>query len=126
MNEKAPSLSTVTPKRWYQSLWFRLTVGFVGVLLLLDSLGGGNGQLPTCESQNAENMVKGAIKNGPLSKVLNIEILALKDVETKSSSEDKVECVATGLTNAGDTKFKYTFTWVRKEKGEYYVDVREI
>lgn len=126
MSETSSSPSTATPKRWYQSLWFRLTVGLVGLLLLLDSLSGGSGKLPTCESQNAENMVKGAIKNGPLSKVLNIEVLALKDVETKSSSEDKVECVATALTNAGDTKFNYTFTWVRKEKGEYYIDVREI
>lgn len=116
-------------KRWTKGLWWRIPVCLIGLITLLSAIAGAGGSksaaLPTCDSSIADGMVKNAIKNGPLSKILNVEILALKDTVTKSATEEKVECHATGLTNAGETKFNFSFQWVNKDKGQYIVHVTE-
>lgn len=82
--------------------------------------------LPTCESDTADDQVKEAIKNGPMNRILNVEILALKEIETVSTTEEKVVCTARGITNAGDKKFAYAFEWANKDRGEIITRVEEI
>lgn len=115
-------------KPWYKGLWWKIPLFFIGLMGLISAISSAGPSiktLPTCESSTADEMVKNAIKNGPLSKILNLEILALKNVVTKSSSEEKVQCHATGITNAGEAKLNFSFEWVNKDKGQYIVDVSE-
>lgn len=102
-------------------------VAVVLVVAALTNVGDlvGPSELPKCESSTAQQMVKDAVKNGPLSRLLNLEILALKNIATRSASEDKVVCTAFGISNGDDIHLAYTFEWLDKAKGEFIVKVSE-
>jgi hypothetical protein len=129
--QPTPIPATPPKKPWYSSYWLRVPVAAVVAGYCIYSLGdnlaaaGGKLELPKCDSAKAEEMVKAAVKNGPMSKILNVEILALKDIQTQSSSEERVICLARGITNGGESKFAFSFEWVNKAEGQFVTQVAE-
>lgn len=124
-----PAANPPKPKKpWYKGLWWKIPlflVGLLGLMNAISSAGPSVKHLPKCDAREAEEMVKDAVKNGPMSKILNLEVLALKNVSTKSSTDEKIVCLATGITNAGDAKLIYDFEWINKERGQYIISVAE-
>lgn len=130
-NQSLPIPATTPKKPWYYSYWVRVPFAAVVATWAIYSLGdniaaaGGKLELPKCDSAKAEDMVKEAVKNGPMSKVLNIEVIALKDITNKVADNGVPVCLARAITNGGESKFAYTFEWVNKEKGQFVIQVAE-
>jgi hypothetical protein len=136
MSDSIPSTPVVAeqpkPLKKKSSKWhllWKIPLGLAGAFVGITMLGvfssGDSTALPKCDSAQAEQMVQDAIREGPLSKILNVQILALKEQKVVSSSDDKLVCHAKGLTNAGSTAFIYTFSWINKDKGTFFVEVKE-
>lgn len=83
-------------------------------------------KLPKCDSENAESMVKDAFQNSPVNKIVNWEVLALKQIKTLSADPDKVTCSAQALTNGGVQLIQYDFEWLKKEDETYFVQIKMI
>jgi hypothetical protein len=136
--QSPPALPIITEpakkrKRFnFKGWWWKFPLGFLVALIglsgLLESIsraGGEPGKLPTCDSDYGQQMVKDAVKNGPMSKILNVELIALKDITQRSSTEDKIVCQAKGFTNAGEQKIVFSFEWLDKAKGQFITRVAE-
>jgi hypothetical protein len=96
--------------------------GLVEIFSAVSALGI-NG-LPKCDSTLAKNTAKMAIANGPLSKIVNLEIISFEHVENAirvNADDDKTFCKADVLTNAGRQVMYYTIS--QTSDGNFYVSV---
>ncbi len=99
----SPTIAKPAKKRKWLNLkgwWWKFPLAFVAFAMMLDSIGkagGEPGKLPTCDSDYGQQMVKDAVKNGPMNKILNVELIALKDITQRSATEDKVVCQASDI-----------------------------
>ena len=123
--------ATKEKKSWKKGWWWKLPVGLIGAVFLIDAVGSAGGgviatELPACDSATAEKMVKGAVKNNPMSAIVKLEILAFQSHEEVRADKSVRQCASDVLTNAGATRIAYDFKWVDKAKGTYYVQVREL
>lgn len=81
--------------------------------------------VPACDSRSGISATIQAFEGGPMSKVMAIKLFDIEDTKEISFDEGKNVRVCQGMamTNAGQTRVKYTFSG--REGGEYWVEVRE-
>ena len=85
-----------------------------------------NAALPECHSEVAADMVKQAMANSPTKNIINIQILALKDIAIDYGNDHYVSCYANAITNGGEMPVHYEFKWLGKEKGTYTVQIKAV
>lgn len=137
-------METQTPPPQKKKSWFKILLkivaGLIGLIFLIDAIGSaGNGskvnikatELPKCDSDVAINMVKQTIANNVLQHQLNLQVIAIKNIKTltpsleerKENPEGFTKCQGQLITNYKRLDRIYTFEWINKAKGQYYVQL---
>jgi hypothetical protein len=101
--------------------------GFVLIMPLLgidvDAESMLSSDIPKCESLTAKKLAKQSIEGMPLSKVLNISVFEIRDVQEAAydSANKKRLCGATALLNSGKHSIQYSIEWADQNARTVYV-----
>lgn len=81
--------------------------------------------VPTCDSSDAENVVRGAIEDAVDSRVTNHRLLALREQAELSYDEEKMErqCKGMAILNSGDRRINYRLYKLDAADSTYFVEV---
>jgi len=84
-----------------------------------------NGQLPACDSAVTSSLIKEALENMPLSKIVHVSVIEVSgqrevDFERGDTSEKNVRrCAATALMNSGKHAITYSLEWTAGKQNVY-------
>ncbi len=105
-------------------------IGFSGLIVLglivgNRDAGGLADELPDCNSDQAMDLLKRAIEEGPGEKTLGIKVFGIKDAAALDDSTLlKRHCTAVTFTNAGKVGETYTIEWLDRAKGNIWLQTQ--
>ena len=84
-----------------------------------------NTALPTCDSADAESVVRDAIENSVQSRLVNHRLLSLQNPSELSYNEKKMTrmCKGTAILNSGDVAIRYRLYKVDDTDATFFVEV---
>ena len=120
------------PKRWYSSWWIRISVGLIGLYLLLSDWhqasqpGQSSFAIPLCNSSDARILINNVLENNTSAGVAKLELLDLTQIrEVSSDAENQTRsCHATATTNIGITSITYRM-WLSSDKKTILIKIDE-
>jgi hypothetical protein len=82
-------------------------------------------EIPTCESKATVEGLKAAVRNAPTNKIVNLELLAVKDAKELSwdSKDQTRRCTATFFLNSGAEEVSYRIFWIDRSKGQFIIEI---
>jgi len=82
-------------------------------------------EIPTCDSEDAQSIVRGAIENAVDARVMNHRLLALHNQTEVSYNEPKLErkCRATAILNTGEERISYRLYKLSAADRTFFVQV---
>jgi hypothetical protein len=84
-----------------------------------------NGQLPACDSAVTSSLIKEALENMPLSRIVHVSVIEVSgqhevQFEYGDSSEKNIRhCAAIALMNSGKHAITYSLEWTAKKQNVY-------
>jgi hypothetical protein len=119
-------------KRWAGPLVVAIVlfwlVGGVGWLLEFGGVADKNmlnGQLPACDSAVTSSLIKEALENMPLSKIVHVSVIEVsgqrevKFEDGDTSEKDVRRCAGTALMNSGKHAITYSLEWTARKQNVY-------
>ena len=117
-------------RRWW--LFPLFLIGLIGVIIGLVNAGkhGSNVSsevIPTCDSSDAQELVKGAIEKNPSANLTTLRLLSLDQTKELSYDQEKPERVCTGRAtlNSGEEQIQYRMYRHSKDDSNLFVWVTQ-